>query len=138
MRENGIIMFMIIVIVISTGIVFADVLGSTQNKIHVQTKPLTNIIEEKIDTALYSRQLLVFGKSAQLRLLEGHVVIVGLNSLTHEIIKNIALSGVGKLTVFNVSDRAEPVYPSLLGNGTNLVDYAKGLNSNMKVRKIEL
>lgn len=95
---------------------------------------------EKIDTSLYSRQLLVYGKSAQIRLLEGHIAIIGENSVTHEILKNLALSGVGRITIFsfNKDSRVDLNQPQILANDENLIEYVKGLNNNVKVMNLML
>ncbi len=95
---------------------------------------------EKIDTSLYSRQLLVYGKSAQIRLLEGHIAIIGENSVTHEIIKNLALSGVGKITIFsfNKDSHVDLNQSQILANDENLIEYVKGLNNNVKVMNLML
>lgn len=53
-------------------------------------------IPNAIDEQLYSRQIFVYGKSAQQSLSSSHVLIRGSNTaLTAEIVKNLALAGVG-------------------------------------------
>lgn len=60
-----------------------------------------NLIETKdhVDEGLYSRQLYVIGKEAQARLQSSKVLVSGLDGLGLEICKNLALSGVGALTL---------------------------------------
>ena len=56
-----------------------------------------------IDEQLYSRQLYVYGRQAQQRLSEGHVIVYyesGQEQLAAEIVKNVALAGIGRLSVF--------------------------------------
>ena len=55
--------------------------------------------ETAVDEQLYSRQLLVYGKSAQHRMQDAHILVVGESPLTAEIVKNLALAGVGKISI---------------------------------------
>ncbi|CAH0514318.1 unnamed protein product [Peronospora belbahrii] len=52
-----------------------------------------------IDEGLYSRQLYVMGREAQLRMGTSNVFIVGLNGLGVEIAKNVILAGVKSVTL---------------------------------------
>ncbi|RLN96567.1 hypothetical protein BBJ28_00025867, partial [Nothophytophthora sp. Chile5] len=52
-----------------------------------------------IDEGLYSRQLYVMGREAQLRMGAANVLIVGLNGLGVEIAKNVILAGVKSVTL---------------------------------------
>ncbi|XP_028908082.1 ubiquitin-like modifier-activating enzyme 7 isoform X1 [Ornithorhynchus anatinus] len=52
-----------------------------------------------IDEELYSRQLYVLGTAAMLRLQDTTVLVSGMRGLGAEIAKNLALAGVGSLTV---------------------------------------
>ncbi|ETP47163.1 hypothetical protein F442_06799 [Phytophthora nicotianae P10297] len=52
-----------------------------------------------IDEGLYSRQLYVMGREAQLRMGTSNVLIVGLNGLGVEIAKNVILAGVKSVTL---------------------------------------
>lgn len=54
-------------------------------------------------TALYDRQIRVWGIDAQKRLSKSHILVSGLNGTTSEFCKNIVLAGVGSLTL--VDDR---------------------------------
>ncbi|KAG2531635.1 hypothetical protein JM16_000715 [Phytophthora kernoviae] len=52
-----------------------------------------------IDEGLYSRQLYVMGREAQVRMGESNVLIVGQNGLGVEIAKNVVLAGVKSVTL---------------------------------------
>ncbi|CAI9106768.1 OLC1v1005987C1 [Oldenlandia corymbosa var. corymbosa] len=51
------------------------------------------------ETALYDRQIRVWGVDAQRRLSKSHVLVSGLNGTAVEFCKNIILAGVGSLTL---------------------------------------
>mmetsp|Transcript_11014 Transcript_11014/g.33776 ORF Transcript_11014/g.33776 Transcript_11014/m.33776 type:complete len:1045 (+) Transcript_11014:298-3432(+) len=55
--------------------------------------------EEKIDEALYSRQLYVLGHEAQRRMATSNVLIVGMSGLGVEIAKNVILAGVKTVNI---------------------------------------
>lgn len=55
------------------------------------------------ETALYDRQIRVWGVNAQRRLSKSHVLVSGMTGTTVEFCKNIVLAGVGSLTL--VDDR---------------------------------
>ncbi|OWZ23711.1 hypothetical protein PHMEG_0001347 [Phytophthora megakarya] len=52
-----------------------------------------------IDEGLYSRQLYVMGREAQLRMGASNVLVIGLNGLGVEIAKNVILAGVKSVTL---------------------------------------
>ncbi|WOL11430.1 SUMO-activating enzyme subunit 1B-1-like [Canna indica] len=52
-------------------------------------------------TALYDRQIRVWGVDAQKRLSKAHILVSGLNGISVEFCKNIVLAGVGSLTVMD-------------------------------------
>nr|ACU20410.1 unknown [Glycine max] len=56
------------------------------------------------ETALYDRQIRVWGADAQRRLSKSHVLVYGMKGTVAEFCKNIVLAGVGSLTL--VDDRA--------------------------------
>lgn len=87
----------------------------------------------KIDTGLYSRQLFVYGTDAQQLLSSASALVVGESPLVSEVVKNLALTGVGKLTVpaFDFKTRGTP---ALIGNDSS-ASYAKSLNSLIDVRE---
>ncbi|XP_072981603.1 SUMO-activating enzyme subunit 1A-like [Typha angustifolia] len=53
------------------------------------------------ETALYDRQIRVWGVDAQKRLSKAHILVSGLNGTTVEFCKNIVLAGVGSLTLMD-------------------------------------
>ena len=55
----------------------------------------------EIDEGLYSRQLYVFGHEAQARMQRSDVLIVGMNGLGAEAAKNVILSGVKSVTLYD-------------------------------------
>lgn len=55
----------------------------------------------EIDESLYSRQLYVMGREAQLRMALSNVFILGLDGLGVEIAKNVVLAGVKSVTLFD-------------------------------------
>ncbi|OZJ06973.1 hypothetical protein BZG36_00247 [Bifiguratus adelaidae] len=60
------------------------------------------------EAALYDRQIRLWGVEAQQRMRNASILLVGFRSLNTEVGKNIALAGVGKLTVLDperVTDR---------------------------------
>lgn len=90
--------------------------------------------EEPIDTSFYSRQLFVYGKSAQLRLVEGKVVVFNFcNALAYEVVKNLALAGVGEITIVEGSQAADDGQCSILGESKTLQEYAQSLNPYVQV-----
>ncbi|KAJ4838173.1 SUMO-activating enzyme subunit 1B-1 [Turnera subulata] len=56
------------------------------------------------ETALYDRQIRVWGADAQRRLSKSHILVYGVKGTVAEFCKNIVLAGVGSLTL--VDDRA--------------------------------
>jgi hypothetical protein len=90
--------------------------------------------ENLLDSSFYSRQLFVYGKSAQLRLMNSHVAVIGDDALTKELVKNLALAGVGKMSIFLKESHSAPQVPNLFGEEASYETYIKGLNSNVKVR----
>ena len=68
--------------------------------VHVTENALDrNDAIKTIDEALYSRQLYVMGREAQLRMGASNVLIIGLNGLGVEIAKNVILAGVKSVTL---------------------------------------
>lgn len=67
-------------------------------------RTLVNVTENtadasKIDEGLYSRQLYVMGREAQLKMGSARILIIGLDGIGVEIAKNIILAGVKSVTV---------------------------------------
>ena len=55
--------------------------------------------EDKMDEALYSRQLYVFGHDAMKKMQQSNILLIGLAGLGVEIAKDLALAGVKSLTL---------------------------------------
>lgn len=101
-----------------------------------------NIVEERqptgnVDTSLYSRQLFVYGESAQIKLKNAQVVLIGNYSLAYEIGKNLALAGVGNLFVCAAfaggAASQQHSKPSIIAQHQSLVEYLKELNPGIQV-----
>ena len=91
-----------------------------------------------IDTSFFSRQLIVYGKTAQLRLLESKALIVNeCAALARETVKNLALTGVGEIYIVDhaTGDREDDHCYSIQGDSPSLQQYAESLNPHVKVRK---
>ena len=95
--------------------------------------------KEEVDEQLYSRQLFVYGKSAQKRLMGAHVLLYSANyeneDLLAEVAKNLALAGVGKISIRmnppsgGVSSKG----PQLIGESSSLVKYCSEINPLIQV-----
>jgi tRNA A37 threonylcarbamoyladenosine dehydratase len=53
------------------------------------------------EVALYDRQIRLWGMDAQTKMRATHVLVVGLNGLSNEVIKNLVLAGIGSLTILS-------------------------------------
>ncbi len=92
---------------------------------------------------IYDRQIRIWGHSVQARIKGAHVAVVGITGLSAEIIKNIALSGVGELTMIDFCPVKHCDVDSnfLLQGETSaarglteqIVDYVRSLNPFVKV-----
>lgn len=89
--------------------------------------------DESIDKALYSRQLLVYGESAQVQLKQATILMIGGSHLINEIAKNVALAGVGKILFNEHAGYSTASAPTLLGNAPTLAQYVADLNRNVEV-----
>ncbi|OAY64877.1 SUMO-activating enzyme subunit 1B-2 [Ananas comosus] len=81
------------------------------------------------ETALYDRQIRVWGVDAQKRLSRAHVLISGLSGATAELCKNIVLAGVGSLTLVDPRPVTEDacnanflILPENINGGRSLAD----------------
>eukprot|EP01032_Pedospumella_encystans_P012227 gene12227-14159_t len=92
--------------------------------------------DESIDKALYSRQLLVYGESAQVKLKQATILMVGRSHLNNEIAKIVALAGVGKILFVEQAEDGEGKAPSLLGNAPSPAHYVADQNRNVEVETI--
>ena len=93
-------------------------------------------LEAKFDEQLYSRQIFVYGKSAQQQLLNGHVLLYGNGYVTAEILKNLALAGVGKISLIDSDINRIGPESRLIGEENDLLEYALSLNPNLHVSNI--
>ncbi|XBW35268.1 hypothetical protein QEN19_000836 [Hanseniaspora menglaensis] len=59
------------------------------------------IVETQVDVELYDRQIRLWGLSTQQLILNSKVLVVNLNGLGTEIVKNLLLSGIGNITVLD-------------------------------------
>lgn len=98
--------------------------------------------DSSIDVGLYSRQLLVYGKSAQHKMQNAHVLIVGEGHLASEVAKNLALSGIGRISLYSIDGsttlQAELSSSlgrvvSIMGEDDSLLSYTKSLNFHNQV-----
>lgn len=62
---------------------------------------MKNNEDVEIDESLYSRQLYVVGKDAMKKMMSSKVLVMGLDGLGQEIVKNICLTGVSKVALFD-------------------------------------
>lgn len=60
-----------------------------------------NSVLTKEDAELYDRQIRIWGLNSQQRLRNSKILIVGVNSLSSEVIKNLILAGIGSLTILD-------------------------------------
>nr|CAB3458754.1 unnamed protein product [Digitaria exilis] len=83
------------------------------------------------ETALYDRQIRVWGVDAQKRLSKAHVLVCGMNGTTIEFCKNIVLAGVGSLSLMDDQTVTEadlnanfliPPDESIYGGDPSLID----------------
>ena len=98
------------------------------------SKSAVAVTAPQIDEQLYSRQIFVYGKSAQQSLSSSHVLVKGSNKpLAAEIVKNLALAGVGKLTIVDDPTEKTSSPSQLLCGGESLAEYARSLNPLVSV-----
>lgn len=78
-----------------------DTADGVRNVVHVtdNAMDIDQTGAAAIDEGLYSRQLYVMGREAQLRMGASNVLIIGLNGLGVEIAKNVILAGVKSVTL---------------------------------------
>lgn len=60
-----------------------------------------NPTNEKVDEDLYSRQLYVIGHEAMLKMMSTKVLVIGLDGLGQEIVKNISLAGIKYISLYD-------------------------------------
>ncbi|KAJ7530843.1 hypothetical protein O6H91_14G021500 [Diphasiastrum complanatum] len=64
------------------------------------------------ETAVYDRQIRVWGVEAQKRLSKSRVLVVGITGVVAEVCKNIVLAGIGKLTLLDDKPLSEEAVAS--------------------------
>ncbi|KAK6089881.1 hypothetical protein P3W45_001084 [Vairimorpha bombi] len=57
-----------------------------------------------IDESLYSRQLYVIGKDAMEKMMKSRVLVIGLNGLGQEVVKNLCLTGVSQIYIHDPTE----------------------------------
>lgn len=143
---------LLLLLIAVVGANIEQIILSARNPLSSHSKPLsippTTPSNESIDESFYSRQLLVYGKSAQAKLTNARALLVGRGPLLDETVKNLALSGVGSLVLAEEallqrsssplpstgSEMApSPPTASLRGQDVDLAEYAKSLNPHVKV-----
>jgi molybdopterin/thiamine biosynthesis adenylyltransferase len=84
-----------------------------------------------IDMQLYSRQVLVYGKSAQASFQNARVMLYGqAKDLLLEVSKNLVLAGIGEIILFDTNSECDNSVALLCSNMTS---YLSNLNKNTKV-----
>jgi len=53
----------------------------------------------QIDESLYSRQLYVIGKDAMEKMMKSRILVIGLDGLGQEVVKNLCLTGVSQIYI---------------------------------------
>ncbi len=103
---------------------------------------LSSTTSSTIDEGLYSRQLYALGHDAMKLLSESNILVIGLNGLGVEISKNIILSGVKSVTLYDdktasLDDLGTQYYVTEETIGTNLAEislqHLKELNPHVNV-----
>ena len=88
----------------------------------------------------YSRQSYTIGKDAQTKLSEAIVLLIGYNSLSQEIVRNLALIGVSKIDIYHKNklenyQKTGLYYP--IENGLPLKELSK-LNPTVQINSIDI
>lgn len=131
-----------LICVLSVIVVVLGASGRTSINVAPSVGTSSSHAAANVDASLYSRQLLVYGEGAQVKLSEAHILVViqngaGRGLLAEEMVKNLALAGIGKISIMRTSsDDTEScsMSRSLLGIESSLSDYAKALNPLIQVR----
>lgn len=103
---------------------------------------MSNFIET-FDEHRYSRQSYAIGKDAQVRLSESHILVIGYNSLSQEIIRNMALIGISKIDIYtdekmiNKNINTTGLYYQIIDNMIPLEKLQK-LNPTIKINCVNI
>lgn len=91
-----------------------------------------------IDHQLYSRQLFVYGLTAQRKLMNSNILVCGSGPLAAEVVKNLAMAGVGTMTIIggDGTGGAGATARGIKGEDKDLSEYASALNPNLHVQCI--
>ncbi|KAF9764851.1 Ubiquitin-activating enzyme E1 1 [Nosema granulosis] len=65
---------------------------------------------QKIDESLYSRQLYVIGKDAMEKMMNSRILVIGMDGLGQEVVKNLCLMGVSHISIFDKEKIKEEDY----------------------------
>lgn len=101
----------------------------------LQQPPLAS--SSAVDDRYYSRQLLVYGKSAQAKISSAKAVVIGEGGLVDEVVKNLVLTGFGGVAIAE-SAHSNHSAPSLRGASQSLLDYARELNPKASIVSLSL
>lgn len=120
---HGLLLWLLLLLAPARGVHYVQ---QTMTIIYQEARPGPSLIDEQ----LYSRQLYVYGRHAQQRLQEGHVIVYcgeegSEPALAAECIKNLALAGVGRISVFQPGAAKKS---ALQGSAPSLAAYAHELN----------
>ena len=109
-------------------------------KVHNSIAPyqISATSADAIDEQLYSRQIFVYGKTAQDSLQNANILVYGSGCIAAEVLKNLALAGAGKISVFEDGGERIGPRPHLIGPQDSLADYSKTLNKHVKVCLVTL
>ena len=94
------------------------------------------------EAALYDRQIRLWGMDAQTRMRSTHVLVIGMNGLVNEVVKNLVLAGIGNLVILSdaaVGDVGCQFFTRREDTGYKLDDALqriKALNPTVKVEAI--
>ena len=95
------------------------------------------------DVKLYDRSIRTWGFEAQQLLLNAHILSIGYDSLMSEILKNVVISGVSKVTILDTfknkqiqtteNDRNHLFTPEMNNNRISLIDKVKSVNVDLQI-----
>ncbi|KAJ1531257.1 hypothetical protein HK096_007346, partial [Nowakowskiella sp. JEL0078] len=71
--------------------------SSPASKLPAKLKPTISVEE----VALYDRQIRLWGLDAQARMRDSKILLINVDALNTEILKNLVLAGIGKITILD-------------------------------------